>query len=456
MERNVLGGIVILAFVARYSLLDDLEFVTWDGAYYINFFRDEAWRWVFPPGYPMLIEAVRLFVSDGVRAAQTVSLVFGSLLPIPFYYLSKKFLKPGLAFAAVLVVTFNPLMIRYGAISMSESAYLFFAVSAFALYVYGRMVPFGLAGGIAYLIRPEALVFFGLLMLILLFQKQFKPLLWGAIGFAVFAIPYVLHLRVETGTWTLTPKSMNIRVWEKDWKANVARERMEVETSMSEVVKSAIENYPWRFWEYSVRLFKYGGFPLVVVSLVGIYRYRNALLAGLAMFLLVPLFGLNPSERFVLQYFPFLAIFAMLAIQKAKWWWSGLLLTAVTLLSFLPTIRIAAQPDEEFPEMRETGRALQSVTQRTDVLWDRKPYTAFYAGGRFEMIPNEPLDTLLALFRAGRARYLVLHQGVTRVFRPQLVPLLQDSRLVEQSGLREVLTYFPGTSREIRVLEVRR
>jgi 4-amino-4-deoxy-L-arabinose transferase-like glycosyltransferase len=457
MERNILGGFVLLAAAARFSVLDSLQFVTWDGAYYINFFRDEAWRWVFPPGYPIFIELVRSVVGDGVRAAQIVSLTFGSALPVPLYFLAKKFLRTGLAFAAVLIVTFNPLMVRYGGLTMSESVFIFFAVLAFAFFAHSKFIAFGLSAAVAYLARPEALVFFGALMAILILRRQTRPLAWAALGFAILAVPYIISMRVEMGIWTLSPKVSNLRVWEQDWRANVARERQSADAATTgKVIESSLDNYPPRFVAYASHLFTFGGAPLILAGLVGMLRHRNMLLAGVLMLAILPLFGLNTFERFILPYIPFFAVFGMMAVQPLKWQWSGLLLTALTLISLLPTLSVARQPDEEFPEMRDAGRALRSVTHSTDVFWDRKPYTAFYAGGRYEPVPNEPLDTLMTLFHSGAAKYLVLHYGVTRVFRPQLVPLLNDDTLVEQHKLRTVLNSRPGSALQIKILEVNR
>ena len=56
------------------------------------------------PGYPMAIEWMGLMFDDGVLAGQVVSLLAGSLLVFPLYYLSRYFLSQWLSFGVVAIV----------------------------------------------------------------------------------------------------------------------------------------------------------------------------------------------------------------------------------------------------------------------------------------------------------------------------------------------------------------
>jgi hypothetical protein len=86
---------------------------------------------------------------------------------------------------------------------------------------------------------------------------------------------------------------------------------------------------------------------------------------------------------------------------------------------------------------------------------DRKPYTAFYAGGRYAQIPNEPPDTILAFARRAGARFLVLGERAVYVFRPQLKPLLYAGDSAAGAlGLRTVYVNALHTGNGVRILEI--
>ena len=164
-ERIIVGIFIVIAFIIRSQIIEYHSFVSWDGTNYVNYFRDADWQHVFPPGYPIFIELFRFFISDGVLAAQWVSIVFSCLLIIPLFYLARHFLSSHLALLVTVLASFNPLMLRNGVVSLSEMQYIFFVISAF--YFYYKKLPlwFGLSCGLAYLTRPEALVFIGIICL---------------------------------------------------------------------------------------------------------------------------------------------------------------------------------------------------------------------------------------------------------------------------------------------------
>ena len=107
-------------------------------------------------------------------------------------------------------------------------------------------------------------------------------------------------------------------------------------------------------------------------------------------------------------------------------------------------------------ELKAAGLALRAEARPADVFLDRKPYAAFYAGGRYTQIPNEPADTVLAFARRAGARYLVLGERVVFVFRPQLKPLLYaaDSTLAAR-GLATTYLNALHTGSGVRILEIR-
>jgi hypothetical protein len=453
-EYQILAVITILAMAVRYSLIDNLDFVIWDGAYYIRYFRDAEWQWVLHPGYPFVIECVRLFVNDGVLAAQIVSLLFGGLLTIPLYFLARHFLSPSFAIGTTIVAVFNPWMVRYGAATMSEAQYIFLATTAFALYFKERPLLSGIAGGLAYLTRPEALVFVGILCLYELFRRRYTSAMYIGIGCILLASPYLLYLKAHTGDWTLTPKTMNVRIWDSDWRVNVARERLREEAAPAKNIASAmLAQYPERFAGYGGQLLTYGGIPLVLFGIYGAVRRPSMLLAGLALFFILPLLGLNLLDRLILPYIPILSIYGMAGARYFPWKWSGLFIFLAMLVGPMKTLDRAGIPEERMPELRTAGLALKASVEFDDAFMDRKPYTAFYAGGRFIRIPNEPPDTVFRYMRDTKTRFLVLSERVIPIFRPQLQPFLYDENLLASKGLRTIYVNGLKTGYGVRIAE---
>jgi len=446
---------VLGAFAARYSLLGFFDFVTWDGSYYINYLRDRTWQWVLHPGYPLGIEVARLFTDDGVFAAQLVSLVSGSLLVIPLYYLARSFLTPWYAVGATVIGVFNPWMVRYGAVTMSESFYILLAVTSLCLYFQKRYLLAGIAGGLAYLTRPEALVFIGIIGLFELIKRRYRPALELGLSCLVLAAPYIIYLHSETGQWSVTPKTMNIRVWDSDWRVNIAKETLhQEETPQSEVISAAVKAYPGRFAGFGERLWLCTGIPLLLAGLYGAVRKPSILAAGLAMFFLLPFFGVNILDRLVLPFIPILAVFALAGLSTIPWAWARTAIFILICLGSYRTLGPALEPAERLPELKQAGLALRRTISPDDILMDRKPYTALYAGGRFLNIPNEPPDTILQYMKEMNVRYLVLAERVIGIFRPQLNPYIYDEDLLARSGMKTVYVAGLRSGYGVRVVEL--
>lgn len=143
------------------------------------------------PGYPALILAAakitglfyhgdQLFLF--IYSAQAVSLLFRILTIVVLYFLGKELIGTRFSFWAVLILIMLPKPAEYGSDALSDWPNLFFLtagmLSLFYGAKYGKWWLFaitGLAGGLAYLIRPEGaqVIIYGIWWLILqLFWKN--------------------------------------------------------------------------------------------------------------------------------------------------------------------------------------------------------------------------------------------------------------------------------------------
>ena len=96
----------------------------------------------------------------------------------------------------------------------------------------------------------------------------------------------------------------------------------------------------------------------------------------------------------------------------------------IAALLAAPGLRI--NEDGNYPELRDAGLALKAVAPAGALVFDRKPYTAFYAGGRLKTIPTGDYSEVVDAMNEVGGDYLVVAQAVARVFRPELLPLVED------------------------------
>ena len=177
----------------------------------------------FHPLYSMMIAAGSYLVGDSQLTGQIISIVAGSLLVLPVFYLGKSLFEEQVGFVTGLLAAFHPYLARISADVLSDSLYIFFFASGinagWDALKRRRRLSFFLAGvyaAFAYLTRPEGI---GILILIGFWvlmagsrsfgipaRKVVASFLLLVFGFLIFASPYLIYLRKETGHWILTKK----------------------------------------------------------------------------------------------------------------------------------------------------------------------------------------------------------------------------------------------------------
>ncbi len=180
----------------------------------------------WPPLYPFLVGVSSLCFSDLEFAGRFVSIVSGALLVVPTYLLIRQIYGSNAAWIGALLVIINPDLIQCSTALMTESTYtlvftlgLLLGWSALRSNKNQIFLFTGLLFGAAYLIKPEAVAFIGLLIALAiaakLFQKQLTlnkllvNCLLLVIGFLIFSFPYFLYLHQKTGRWTISQKLTN-------------------------------------------------------------------------------------------------------------------------------------------------------------------------------------------------------------------------------------------------------
>lgn len=425
-----------------------------------------------PPGYPFLISlALRLVGGDGVLAARLVDLVCGAALPILLFLLARRLCGAWLAFAGGIVLALTPLAVRYSITTMSEAPYVLFVLLAALAAQHRHDIRAGAAAGLAFLVRPEGLVLAGALAL----SRGLRPRAWLllALGFlAAGAVPALVFNHHASGRWTLTRKAVNIR-GDDFWKNEVTPEEMATpvaESSAPERLRlyagSIRRVYPGRLWAEVRNLAGAAGWPCVVAILpaLALGPDRGVPAAGLAQSLAVPLFpGVPPAARLALPLLPFALILALLMVRRVNGWrrprapsvgemeaaWAARLLALVLLagwlLAAIPGYRALRQQEDGYhPELVDAGRALAAVVNPQTLVFDRKPYTAFYAGARFQTTPMGAYGETIDAVVAARGDYLVIDESVCEIFRPSLLPLVRDSATMLLDPRLELVYFDPS------------
>jgi 4-amino-4-deoxy-L-arabinose transferase-like glycosyltransferase len=176
----------------------------------------------FPPLFSLTAAALAPLVGGLLNASNLIHVLAGALLVVPLFLLARALYSQPAAWITGLVVALYPALtngvLAWG--TMTEPLYLLWVgVAIYALYLAleeGRRRDYlllGVALGLAYLTRTEALVFavaaLGLLLVGRLMRRDRLAPLLGRLAltaglFLLLASPYLVYTRSVTGHWSLT------------------------------------------------------------------------------------------------------------------------------------------------------------------------------------------------------------------------------------------------------------
>ena len=229
--KIILFLILASALFSRLFLFSQEGFITTDGVSYalagkslIENGKYEIFgspQIIFPPGYPAAIGIADHFFNNLLFSARFVSFVAGFLSIYLFYLIGKQLYNKETGLFASLFAATHWMMITMSVVSMSESLYLFFVLLIIHLYLkiiskyeISRAILLGILVAIAYLVRPEGILF---LILAFIFLKQknknlrLKEAIKGCFiiifSFVFTAAPYFYFLYQNTGKLNITAKS---------------------------------------------------------------------------------------------------------------------------------------------------------------------------------------------------------------------------------------------------------
>jgi 4-amino-4-deoxy-L-arabinose transferase-like glycosyltransferase len=229
-ERRTLTFLLLLlalAFVLRLFLVIFPEVIYSDGIEYIRAAKQILsgnWKGTkAPPLYPVFIALASRWAPNFELAGIWVSVIFGTLVVIPVFYLGKGIFNEKVGILSALFAVVHPFLYLSSGSVLTEAVYHFLLATAvlFGWRAFGdgrfwNILLFSLMTAMAYLTRPEAVGTFFVFSFWVLFipppqgrrpwLKRVAIVCLAVLCFLIFSFPYLRLLREETGTWAISKK----------------------------------------------------------------------------------------------------------------------------------------------------------------------------------------------------------------------------------------------------------
>jgi dolichyl-phosphate-mannose-protein mannosyltransferase len=474
----------------------------------------------FPPGYPLLVALLSCLPLGVDTAGKIISVVSGSLLILPVFFLGKRLFGEPSAWAAAALACFYPLLVEHSSDAVSEGLYTLVLLLATSLAVQllrssspRQGVCLGLLYGWCYLIRGEALFLMALFILVgtalhlirrfrygtaLHSEKWVLVVIWVLVGFGALAFPYAVFLRSQTGSWSLSGKTMENLLSYDITDDGVAVDLESTRNALSpdgmhlqmELAKreSAI-SFLWQHRSREMKRYRLNGaeayleflpravYPLYLMMLaIGLFSAlaqrefvaENLFLATVFSFPMVfyPLFLIE--IRYFAPVVPIALIWvgyglASLSQELVRgfgvWrgkegWLLGILVVGMVGLHAWPLKRLVqVSPDYYALEHKRAGEWLAEHGRPHARIMNRKSYVAFYASGVPLITPDEDFEKILFYARAQAVDYLVVDDRFTLAVRKQLAFLLNSNQI--PADLERVYVGDPVRGRRIAIFAIR-
>jgi hypothetical protein len=453
-DQHICLLLVLTGILVRIPFLKTFDLVSYDGTYYINharsFFDNAFSASGFPVGYPACIALLLPLVRDGVRAAQAVSLLAGLGSVVALYLLCSRFVERKHAVLAGLLLALTPLFIRLSMMTMSESLYILFLLCGLLFYAGDRYLLSGLLFGAAACTRPEAVGIFGILALLRIRRPRRLLLL-----LAGFAIVYAVNIIIQSytaGRLVLLPKANLFGTSASFWKLREGWIEFRGQQGMLEEVveegghTSILADYLKRMPSELLLLARHSSPVILLLGLYGIVRRRTFLIAALVPFLFFVPFTFRSEPRFILPYIPILILCAMVGVEHIRKGRARAIALALAVVSFAAMIivnrdQLTTPVSEGYRWAKALGQRVSDRIEPGATIADRKPFFAFYAGGRYVEIPVGPYEETIDHLYAQEVEYLLLHLPTIHNIRPRLRPLIYDEAVI-QGELRYRQVFF--------------
>ena len=209
--------------VFTYVIKNDSVAYMQNAKYFASGDFSSALRHDYHPLYSLIMAVLYKVVPNMELSGTIISVLFGTLTVIVFYLIGKSAFDRKISFVSAIILAFHPYAVRFSADIISESTYFFFFISALGLGYFAitnrKLLLFALTGicsALAYLARPEGI---GIIIIVafwcvlkdfvkikVLWKEKLVSILILVVSFLVFSMPYLVFIKQDTGSWSLTKK----------------------------------------------------------------------------------------------------------------------------------------------------------------------------------------------------------------------------------------------------------
>ncbi|MBT6047251.1 MAG: hypothetical protein HOG49_10550 [Candidatus Scalindua sp.] len=182
-----------------------------------------ALRHDYHPLYSLVMAVLYNVIPNMELSGTIISVLFGTLTVVVFYLIGKSVFDQKISFVSSVILAFHPYAVRFSADIISDSTYFFLFISALGLGYFAitnrKLLLFALTGicsSLAYLTRPEGI---GIIIIVafwcvlkdfvkikVLWKVKLVSILILVVSFLAFSMPYIVFIKQDTGTWSLTKK----------------------------------------------------------------------------------------------------------------------------------------------------------------------------------------------------------------------------------------------------------
>ncbi|MDR1402230.1 MAG: phospholipid carrier-dependent glycosyltransferase [Tannerellaceae bacterium] len=418
---------------------------------------------IFPPGYPLLMSAIRI-VTDSIIPQKVLNGLFLLSSTLLFFlFIRKNKLPDSMAFVACAIILLNYQVLHFATMMMSEMSFLFFSVLSLWLlskmdeekpfwkdpYFYSAIVTVAYA----YHIRTQGIALAAAVTGYFLFTKRWKQLLAFAGGFAVCLLPWILRNKIaDVGQSRYISMIAMSNPWRPEEGALGFGEILgRFFETFGMLVTKAVPNsiLPYASVDYNAATTGEWALAVVLFAFIGIGMWRFGKFKYLFLFYTIATFGVislfsTPSEnRYITPLLPFLEVSLLVGLYTglsagirkmnlAKQFSPWILLVAV-FFSYPKLERLHAQNNTPYPPNYQNYFTIAEEAHKqlpaNTVICSRKPML-FYMFGQTAVSSYAWTEDDKALIKGlidSKTDYVVLEQlGYSSTAR-YLYPAIQNN-----------------------------
>ena len=455
--QKILLLLLAIAFVLRIFLVLFPEVIYSDGTEYIRYAKQIlSGNWggsKAPPLYSVLIALVSLLTSNFESAGIWVSVIFGTLVILPVFYLGREIFNEKVGILSALFAVVHPYLYLSSGSVLTESVYHFLLTSAvlFGWHAFRRgrfrdILLFSLFTSLAYFTRPEAIGFLIVFSFWAFFihppqekrdaLKRIGIAVLAILCFLVFSSPYLYQLRRDTGRWEIS-KKFSISIGSVSGEETGSLESF---TRTKKITLVSFVKQPLTVlkkigvgWLQALYKFQLGFHPLLFVLAVlgfawsmrgGSSKKGSFYLLSYFIFylgLLLPFLWI--ARRYTSLISTIAIPWASLGfisltdwitprLKEGRWKreFPALFLLFVLLVIFIQGI-VVHERDPRFVQ-REIGLWMKDHLSKNGKIMSRLPQEAFYAEMPWVRMPEKSYEEIMEAVRSQGIQYLIIDERV--------------------------------------------